>query len=149
MKFIRSHENRLVPVALARIGRGLGFFHPMQQIRLDSFVETRPYRWMLLGLFMYYVILGLAIGGTVILRRRRILCFPIWAVGLISLIIFVTAFGQTRYRTDLEVALALLAAVQLEWIWTRLRLRIRRSSPPDVASEAQDLEQQEPAGSSV
>jgi len=30
-------------------------------------------------------------------------------------------FGQTRYRTTFEVSLVLLAAVQLEWFWSRLR----------------------------
>jgi hypothetical protein len=33
----------------------------------------------------------------------------------------VLTFGQTRYRTTFEVSLVLLAAVQLEWFWSRLR----------------------------
>ena len=30
-------------------------------------------------------------------------------------------FGQTRYRSTFEVSLVLLAAVQLDWFWSRLR----------------------------
>jgi 4-amino-4-deoxy-L-arabinose transferase-like glycosyltransferase len=119
--YLRAHENRLLPVTLAKVGRGFGFFHPMQQIHLDSFVETRPYRWALTGLVGYYVLLALAIGGTVLLRRRRIPSFPLWAVGLEVVCSMILTFGQTRYRTAFEVSLVLLAAVQLEWFWSRLR----------------------------
>jgi hypothetical protein len=84
-------------------------------------VETRPYRWAVTGLIGYYVLLGLSIGGTVLLRRRRIPSYPLWAVGLDVVCSVILTFGQTRYRTTFEVALVLLAAVQLEWLWSRLR----------------------------
>ena len=40
--YIRTHEDRLLPVEMARLGRAFGFFHPLQQIELDARVETRP-----------------------------------------------------------------------------------------------------------
>ncbi len=121
LDYVRAHENRLLPVTMAKLGRAFGFFHPMQQIHLDSYVETRPYRWAVTGLVGYYVLVALAIGGTVLLRRRRIPSFPLWAVGLDVVFSVILTFGQTRYRTTFEVSLVLLAAVQLEWIWSRLR----------------------------
>ena len=121
LDYVRAHENRLAPVTLAKLGRAFGFFHPMQQIHLDSYVETRPYRWAVTGLVAYYVLLALSIGGTVLLRRRRIPSFPLWAVGLDVVCSVALTFGQTRYRTTFEVSLVLLAAVQLEWCWSRLR----------------------------
>ena len=121
LDYVRDHESRLLPVTLAKLGRAFGFFHPMQQIHLDSYVETRPYRWAVTGLISYYVLLGLSVGGTVILRRRRIPSFPLWAVGLDVAFSVILTFGQTRYRTTFEVSLVLLAAVQLEWLWSRLR----------------------------
>ena len=121
LDYVRAHLNRLVPVTLAKEGRAFGFFHPMQQIHLDSYVETRPYRWAVTGLVAYYVLLALSIGGTVLLRRRRIPSFPLWAVGLDVVCSVALTFGQTRYRTTFEVSLVLLAAVQLEWLWSRLR----------------------------
>ncbi len=121
LNYVRAHENRLVPVTLAKLGRAFGFFHPMQQIFLDSYVETRPYRWAVTGLVSYYVLLALSLGGTVLLRRRRIPSFPLWAIGLQVVCSVALTFGQTRYRTTFEVSLVLLAAVQLEWFWSRLR----------------------------
>jgi len=121
LDYVRAHENRLLPVTMAKLGRAFGLFHPMQQIHLDSYVETRPYRWAVTGLVSYYVLVALAIGGTVLLRRRRIPSFPLWAVGLDVVFSVILTFGQTRYRTTFEVSLVLLAAVQLEWIWSRAR----------------------------
>jgi len=119
-KYIDAHEGRLPAVTLARIGRGLGFFHPLEQIRLDAFVETRPYHWALVGLGMYYGLLALSVGGSIVLRRRKVLIFPLWAVLLDVLSVFVISFGQTRYRVTFEVSLVILASVQLDWFWTRL-----------------------------
>jgi 4-amino-4-deoxy-L-arabinose transferase-like glycosyltransferase len=123
LRYVRSHENRLVPVAFARLGRGAGFFHPLQQIRLDSYVETRPYHWALLGLWMYYGLLAGAVAGTVILRRRRIPVFPLWAVGLDVLLVFLVSFGNTRYRVTFEVSLVILTSVALDWVWSAVSAR--------------------------
>jgi hypothetical protein len=118
--FIRTHESRLIPVNAARIGRGFGIFHPVQQMQLDRLIETRPYNWALAGLGMYYALAALAIAGTIILRRRRILVYPLLAVGLTVVITMVLSFGDTRYRTPFEVSLAMLAAVALDAVWERL-----------------------------
>ena len=71
MSYIRSHEADLPRVTLARIGRGLGLYQPMEQVRFDSVIETRPYHWWLTGLYVYYALLVLSVGGSFILRRRR------------------------------------------------------------------------------
>ena len=86
-------------------------------------METRPYRWALVGLGMYYTLVVLSVGGLVILRRRRIPILPLVAVGLDVVVSVALTFGQTRYRTTFEVALVLAAAVQLEWVWARLGRR--------------------------
>ncbi|HEY6625121.1 MAG TPA: glycosyltransferase family 39 protein [Acidimicrobiales bacterium] len=141
-KYIRAHESELPQVTLARVGRGFGFFHPLQQVKFDSYIETRPYHWALVGLGMYYALLALSIGGTIVLRRRRIPVFPLWAIGLDVLSVFVLSFGQTRYRVTFEVSLVLLAAVQLEWFWSKLFPGRRRSA---IASPEDALEPPEPA----
>jgi hypothetical protein len=119
LHYVRTHEDRIVPVELARLGRAFGAFHPMSQIELDYYVETRPYHWALVGLGMYYALLPLALGGTVVLLRRRVPVFPLWALGLDVAATVLISFGQTRYRTTFEVTLALLAAVLLDWFWSR------------------------------
>jgi 4-amino-4-deoxy-L-arabinose transferase-like glycosyltransferase len=124
--FIRAHKDRFVRVELARLGRAFGAFHPMDQIRLDAFIETRPYRWALVGLGMYYALVALALGGTLVLRRRRVPTFPLWALGLDVVVTVLVSFGDTRYRTPIEVTLVLLAAVQLDALWGW----VRRARPP-------------------
>ena len=119
LRFIGHHRNRILPVEMAREGRAFALFHPLEQIRLDSTVETRPYRWALVGLGMYYALVVLSVGGLVILRRRRIPILPLVAVGLDVVVSVALTFGQTRYRSTFEVALVLAAAVQLEWVWAR------------------------------
>jgi 4-amino-4-deoxy-L-arabinose transferase-like glycosyltransferase len=141
LKYVRSHEDRLVPVAFARIGRGLGFFHPIQQLRFDAFVETRPYRWALVGLWMYYGLLIGAVAGTVVLRRRRIPVFPLWAVGLQVLFVFLIAFGNTRYRVTFEVSLVILTAVAVDWAWSQWPLRRRGGAGEGVVQQAGGDEQ--------
>jgi 4-amino-4-deoxy-L-arabinose transferase-like glycosyltransferase len=120
LNFIRSHESRFVPVELARLGRGFGFFHPVQQVQLDSFIEGRPQNWAYLGLGMYYGMLALSVGGAIVLRRRGIPVFPLWAIGLTVAASMLLTFGQTRYRSTFEVSLVLLSGVALGWIWDRL-----------------------------
>ena len=119
--YIKTHENRLLRVELARLGRAFGAFHPLAQVSLDSYVETRPYRWALVGLGMYYLFVALSIGGLVLLRHRRVPIFPLLAIWLDVVATVLLSFGQTRYRTTFEVSLVLLSAVQLDWLWGRLR----------------------------
>lgn len=126
MHYIRTHEHRLLRVELARLGRAFGAFHPLQQVELDFYVETRPYHWALVGLGMYYAFVALGIGGLVVLRRRRVPVFPLLAIGLDVVAVVLVSFGQTRYRTTFEVSLALLSAVALDRLWDH----VRRNGPP-------------------
>ncbi len=135
MRYIRAHESELPRVTLARLGRGFGVFHPMQQVKIDSLVETRPYHWWLTGLFVYYALFVLSVGGSVVLRRRRIPIFPLWAIAVDVLAVFVLSFGQPRYRVTLEVSLTILASVQIEWLWARLATARRRGSRPAAVGE--------------
>jgi len=121
LHYIRTHEGRLLNVELARLGRAFGAFHPLEQVALDSYVETRPHRWALVGLGMYYALVALSVGGTVVLRRRGVPVFPLWAPGFVVLCTVLVSFGNTRYRTPFEVTLALLGAVAIDAVWGRLR----------------------------
>jgi 4-amino-4-deoxy-L-arabinose transferase-like glycosyltransferase len=134
LKYIRAHESRFVTVELARLGRGFAFFHPVEQVRYDALIETRPYNWALVGLGMYYALLALSLGGSVILRRRKVLLFPLWAIALDVVSVFLISFGQTRYRVTFEVSLVILASVQLEWVWTKLARR-----PPTLPAGSAEL----------
>jgi 4-amino-4-deoxy-L-arabinose transferase-like glycosyltransferase len=142
--YIRTHLDRIFPVEMARLGRAFGLFHPLEQIKLDSTVETRPYHWALVGLGMYYTLLALSVGGVVALRRRRIPVFPLLAFGLDVVVSVSLTFGNTRYRSTFEVALALLGAVFIDAVWSRLATSARASGRPDPCAGA-PLPRPEPA----
>jgi 4-amino-4-deoxy-L-arabinose transferase-like glycosyltransferase len=129
VSYMQHHEGRVVPVTLAKLGRAFGFFHPMQQISFDSFLETRPHRSALVGLAMYYALLVLSVGGTVILRRRRIPVYPLWAIGVNVALAVIVTFGTTRYRLPFDVALVLMGSVALAWAWDRIRPERRPAAP--------------------
>ncbi len=121
VRFVESHLNRLLPVTLAKIGRGFAFFRPMQQIDLDAFFEDRPYNWALVGLWSYYGLLALSLGGVVVLVRRKVTCLPLAAVTVAVMATMAIAFGCTRYRTPFEVVLAILASVAVDGLVNGLR----------------------------
>jgi 4-amino-4-deoxy-L-arabinose transferase-like glycosyltransferase len=123
IKFIKSHLNRLVPVEAAKIGRGFAFFRPMQQISLDVFFEDRPYQWALIGLWSYYGLFALSIGGVVVLIRRKITALPLVAVSVATVLTMMVAFGDTRYRTPFELVLAILASVAVDGFLNVVRRR--------------------------
>jgi 4-amino-4-deoxy-L-arabinose transferase-like glycosyltransferase len=120
VSFLRHHQSRILPVTLAKIGRGFAFFHPMGQIDKDSSIETRPHNWALVGLYSYYVLLVLSVGGAILLRIRRVPIYPLLVIGLNVVIAMAIAFGNTRYRIPFEVPLVLMASVALDWIWSRV-----------------------------
>jgi hypothetical protein len=72
---------------------------------------------------MFYPIAALAIAGAVVLRRRRVLVFPLAALPAIVLLSVTLTFATNRYRAIAEGALVVLAAVALDagaqWLRTR------------------------------
>ena len=81
---------------------------------------------------MFYPVAALAIVGAVVLRRRRILVFPLVALPAIVLISVTLTFATNRYRAIAEGALVVLAAVAIDagirWLHTR-RGRTTAASP--------------------
>lgn len=145
LKFVKHHEGRIVPVGLAKIGRAFGLYKPIQQINLDSMIETRPLRWAFVGLYMFYGLAVLSLVGTVLLMRRRIPVFPMWAVGLNVVLAVLIAFGNTRYRTPFEVCLVIMASVPIEWLWNRIMPERRSRQPGLPPPPSPEETQPEPA----
>ena len=112
--YARDHAGRLPLIATIRLGRVWDLYRPLQQVQYE-FLEGRS-RWASrAGLALYYPTLLLAIGGVVLLRRRR---FPIWpflAFAVMVSLVAVTVYGITRFRIAVEPALIVLAAVALDF----------------------------------
>ena len=82
---------------------------------------------------MYALMLALAIGGIVRLRRARI---PVWPLLMLAVLVSLSAamtFGFSRYRLAAEIPLVLLAGAGLDWGVAALGARRRLRAEPDPA----------------
>jgi len=119
--YIAAHTKRLVTVVVpARVGRMLGFYQPLEQIRIDV-IEDRPWFPAWLGFWQYVILAPMAIGGAVIQWRRKqpVLVIGLWMV--LATFTAATAFGMTRYRIGAEVSIVLFAAITFDALWSRFR----------------------------
>ncbi len=127
--YIKHHKSRLPTVVVARVARTFGFFHPVQQIKLDE-IETRELLFSSIGLVMYYVLLvGTAIGLWA-MRRRKVPVSPIVAVIATVAAAVAITFGQTRYRASAEPVLVIGAVVGFTEVVRLLRARRLPSPAP-------------------
>jgi hypothetical protein len=56
-----------------------------------------------------------------VLRRRKVLIWPLVSLGLMVLVTTVYAYGAIRFRTPLELALLIGAGVAVDHLWRRWR----------------------------
>jgi len=120
--YIKHHKSRVPVVVLARVARTWSLYRPLDMVTFNA-GEDRE-KWVTrLGLIAYYPTLLAAIGGAVVLGRRRrrfalwVLCTPIVVVTIGA----VVTYGQTRFRAPAEPSLALLAAVGVVALVERAR----------------------------
>jgi 4-amino-4-deoxy-L-arabinose transferase-like glycosyltransferase len=113
IKYAEHHESRLPVVVAARLGRELDLYRPLQQVDLEWSILGRPRLPAYVGMGAYYLCAVLAVAGIVVLRRRRIVVTPFVALIAVTLFVAAATFGQTRYRTALDAAIVILAAVAI------------------------------------
>lgn len=137
LDYIGENKARIPVVVAARWGRITGLFRPVQQVRLDHQAEGRETWVAWMSLLMFYPIAALAIVGAVVLRRRRVLLFPLVALPSIVLVSVTLTFATNRYRAIAEPALVVLAAVAVDAGVQRFRTRRQRSDAvaPDPVEE--------------
>jgi 4-amino-4-deoxy-L-arabinose transferase-like glycosyltransferase len=122
-----EHHLRRVPVVVgARLGRAFGVFRPAQQIDLEWEVLGRPRLPATIGLFFYYLLVLLGGAGALVLRGRRRPLLPFAVVLGEMVLVSAATFGQTRYRTPLDVVLVILAALALDRFFERVGERRAR-----------------------
>jgi hypothetical protein len=124
LDYARDHADRVPLVAAIRLARVWDFYRPLQQVQYE-FLEGRS-RWASrAGLVLYYPTLLLAIGGVVLLRRRRFPVWPFLAFAATVSVVGLTVYGITRFRIATEPALIVLAAVSVDFA---IRRRAERRS---------------------
>jgi hypothetical protein len=119
--FIEDNLDRTPVVVAARVGRMWGVFRPGQAVNFDILFERRGVWPSRLGAAGYYLLLPLAVGGLVAVRRAGVTLVPF--LGPVAMVTWTAAitFGVTRYRVAAEVVLVTLAAVALEVVVQRPR----------------------------
>lgn len=130
VRYASDHIGGLPSIEAARLGRTFGFYRPLQQIDIDSFVEGRPHLWALVGLGMFYALAAGAVAGAVVLKRRGVLIFPVVAVLADVVVAVLLTYGQTRFRATLEPMLVILTSVALVTLLWRGRASTPAPSGP-------------------
>jgi hypothetical protein len=125
--FIEDNLGRTPVVATARVGRMWGAYRPGQGVDFDVLFERRgavPSRLAAAG---YYLLVPMAVGGMVVMRRAKVTLVPF--LGPVVMVTWTAAitFGVTRYRVAAEIVIVVLAAMALEVIVDRHRSRTATS----------------------
>jgi hypothetical protein len=132
--YIREHRSEVPRVVAARVGRAWGVFRPFDMVSINE-GEGRE-RWAsYLGIWTWWVTAPLALAGGVLLRRRRVMLFPLVVLPVIVTVVAGWFYGIIRFRTPAEVAAVVFAAVTIVAVWDRWRTRRRPVSPSAAGPE--------------
>ena len=132
-EYTKAHLGEQPKVLAARVGRLFHLYRPGQSIELDDRLERRGLWPSRLALAMYYPLTLLAIGGAVLLWRRKL---PVSAYVAVTASVVMSAaltFGITRYRVGFDAAAVVLAAAAIDALVVRWR---RRHAPASSSGSA-------------
>ena len=127
-RYLRSHLSRFPVVAVARATRMWGVFGrptPAQNVRLDGVLEGRGMGASWLAFWQYAALVPLAVGGLVLLRKRRVIVWPFLIIAALTTLTAMASSGITRYRLPVDVMLPVLAAVAIAALIRAYKLRPR------------------------
>jgi len=127
---IRHNLDRLPVTVLARNGRMLGVFQPRQMVEFAAswFGSATWPIWAWLASF--WLLVPLAAGGSILLRRSRTFQWPLVAPAVIVVLVVSVSYGELRYHTPADLGIVVLAAVAVNYLlrrpWLTRRLAVRR-----------------------
>ncbi len=119
--YLDEHLDRLPTVVVARWARVAGVWKPLSQTAADAFLEGRNHWVTKLAQGSWYVFFALAIAGILVTRRRGETILPLIAPLIVIFITVTITFGQSRYRASIEPAVAVMAAIAAEAVWSWFR----------------------------
>jgi 4-amino-4-deoxy-L-arabinose transferase-like glycosyltransferase len=134
IEYIEEHRDQVPKVVVARVGRQWELFRPGQTIDF-AFIEGRDRTSVRIGQLGYYVMMPLAIVGTIAMRRRRQPVLPMWSHAIGVTVTAIYAYGTLRFRAPWEPIMVTLAAIGLIFLWDRWRAR-GASGPTHVEATA-------------
>ena len=122
-RYVDDNRDRLPVVMAARVARMFDVYDPElgaeleplgQNVRLNWAVEGRGKWQSRAGFVGWWLLVGPAIAGAVVLMRRRIPVSPLLAMPAVITVTAALAFGVTRYRVPVDVSVVVLAAIALD-----------------------------------
>ncbi len=117
---------RYPKVALARMGRSLDLFRVGHTLRQNYELEGRWEEPSILGLAFYYSLIPLTAVGAAVMWGERKRLTPLLSMWPTIMFASATTFGLTRYRVPIDIAMIVLAAVAVAWLWPRVREAAQR-----------------------
>ena len=126
LEYARDHAGRLPVVIPVRVLRTWGLYQPRRMIRE---AEGRDRTMETLGTIVYFLLLGPAVYGALLLRRRRA---PLWVLlvpPVVVTIVTVLGYGYTRFRHSADLVIVVLAGLAIAHLLER-----RRSAAREPAS---------------
>ncbi len=111
-EYARDNLDRVPIVVAARLGRAWNLYAPFQNAAFDQ-IDGKSERVSVVGVWAWWAALGLSIPGLVVLRRRGMTLVPFVGLAATVSVSAVYAYGGNRFRTPLDMAVVVLAAVAL------------------------------------
>ncbi len=126
VRYALDHAGSVPGVMLARLGRTFGVYRYQQQTAFES-LEGRNVNWERRGTRLFQLLAVLAVGGAVVLMRRKRPVWPLAAMVVAVVVTTMATYGNQRFRASAEPAVILLAAVAVVATGERLSRRAARS----------------------
>ena len=101
--YVVDHKGRVPVVIAARLGRVWQVFDAFDNARFNV-GEGRPVWGSVWGILTTWVLVPFAIGGIVVVRRRRVVVWPLYVPVAIVTVAAVLVFGQPRSASGGAIA---------------------------------------------
>jgi hypothetical protein len=110
--YATDHVGDWPKVVGTRVLRTWAVSSPGRQVNFEA-LEGRPREWQMRGTVMYWILALLAIAGAVLLVRRRVFLWPLFATVITVTLVAAVTYGQQRFRIAAEPAVLVFAAAAM------------------------------------
>ena len=131
--YIKQNTRRALVLPFIRVGRMLGIYKPLQQVRFDIVPESREPALAYSGLLVWYPSIALAAAGCLSLRRARKPIVPFLIAGVVAIFATAVTYGSFRFRAGFEPFVCILATVGFTRI-LQIAREIKAGSLPTTTS---------------
>lgn len=110
--YVSDFRAKSVVVGVARVGRTVGLYRPLEQMRFDQTLEFQGHGAVVWSLWAsWWLLLPFAVGGAWwCLRRSRLIAPLLAAVGVV-LVSVAWIYGTVRFRASIEPLIVVLSAI--------------------------------------